>query len=97
MTDQTPRDLSTNQGGAEPPRLDPAEFRDKLARFNYTPEQEQEVLSLIWEVVRTCVDAGMGLDAASMIIPSLIENAFTDAAGDVEQLETLTDNEGRDL
>lgn len=66
----------------QPPILDIEEHRVDLTEFNYTKEQEDELIKALWGLVRTAIDTGFGLDAVSMIIP-----AFTEKALEIESQE----------
>ena len=47
---------------ADPLNMDPEEYRDQLKEFELTPEQEVELLQILWNIMATMVDLGWGLD-----------------------------------
>ena len=55
------------------PVLDPDKHRHHLAGYGLSPEQEQEVLATLWEIMRTMVDIGLGFDVVSQAIPALLD------------------------
>jgi|GEM_PF-6628957 len=70
------------------PVLNCDDYRDELAEFGLTPEQEEEFLTLLWEIVRTAVDIGFGLDSAQVLIPALTKMAGPDSENGLEQKDT---------
>jgi hypothetical protein len=78
MTHQTFKTppLPTDQGGAPPLpsggntvtlfQLDPDEYREHLAEFDMSREQQDELLGVLWNIMRTFVEIGFGLDSVQM-------------------------------
>ena len=63
-------------GPGAAPKLDYEEYREQLAKFKLTKEQENELLSTLWDMMRTMVDIGFGLDSVQMVIPAFMKNAL---------------------
>ena len=68
-----------SDSGLEPPVLDPEDFREELAEFGYTPEEEAELLELLWQIVRTAIDIRLGLHPMQMVLPAVAKFAREDA------------------
>jgi len=49
-----------------PLQLDLDEYRDDLAEFNLTEQQENELLEVLFNIMRTYVEIGFGLDSVQM-------------------------------
>ncbi|VAW44567.1 hypothetical protein MNBD_GAMMA03-677 [hydrothermal vent metagenome] len=106
ITNRGARGSPKNGQPPQPPILDIEEHRADLAQFNYTKEQEDELIKSLWGLVCTAIDTGFGLDAVSMIIPAFTEKALEcesqelDSKGthEIEQefntLTHTTNNEG---
>ncbi|MDM3871808.1 hypothetical protein QSV34_10640 [Porticoccus sp. W117] len=52
-------------------KLDIDDYREDLANFELTPEQEIELLSTLWQIMATMVDIGWGVDNVQLMIPDL--------------------------
>ena len=77
MTHDTTQDPSINrQGLPHPPTLEIADYQGDLAALEFSPEQEREVLEYLWHMVKTIVDAGYGLDAASTVLSAITREVF---------------------
>lgn len=53
----------------------PDDYRDDIAALGLTPEQENELLTTLWEMMRTMVEIGWGVENINKIFPALSENA----------------------
>ena len=51
--------------------LDVDEYREELAGLNLSPAQEKELLSTIWEIMKSFVALGFGTDSLSLILPEV--------------------------
>ncbi len=69
-------DNARPKGPLKPPTLNPEEFREEFAGMGLTPEEEREVLEYLWHIVKTVVDAGFGLDAASNVLSAISQELF---------------------
>ncbi len=68
--------------------LDPDEYREDLAAFNLTREQENELLAVLWNIMCTMVDIGFGEDSVQMILPAILKNASADSVNKLEQKDS---------
>lgn len=62
---ETDSALSSFQNSADDTgtlRMVPEEYREHLEDFDLTPEQEVELLQILWNIMATMVDLGWGLD-----------------------------------
>ena len=48
-----------------PPVLDTSKYRGHLAALALSREQEDELLAIVWEMMRAFVDLGFGMDSVS--------------------------------
>ena len=61
-----------------------------------TPEQEKELLLILWDMMRTLCDLNLEMDAVQMIIPPSLYKAFNDETDEnlneaQQQLDQNTD------
>ena len=78
MNDRSPNqsgNLSTQEGAAAPLKLDPDEYREHLEEFDLSREQEDELLEALWNILRTFVDIGFGLDSVQLFVSPEDEKA----------------------
>ena len=54
------------QGDRRPLALNPDEYREDLDEFDLTREQQDELLGILWNIMRTFVEIGFGLDSVQM-------------------------------
>ena len=67
MSETTGQRLTNSGEGIGPPlALDPDEYREHLEDFDLTAEQENELLAVLWNIMRTFVDIGFGLDSVQV-------------------------------
>ena len=50
----------------KPLALDPDEYREDLDQFDLTKEQQDEMLAVLWNIMRTFVEIGFGLDSVQV-------------------------------
>ena len=74
-------------------KLDPDEYREDLAEFALTEEQENELLQALWHIMSTFVDIGWGVDTVQLFLPDLFEKAGQDSGKLLQQKETKTLNQ----
>jgi len=67
--------------------FDPDQYRDDISEYYPTKEQQDEVLRILWDVMRTFVDIGWGVDGVQMVLPELFEKAGADSGKLVERKE----------
>ncbi len=71
-----------------PLQLEPDDYRDELAEFELTPEQETELLQVLWNIMSTMVDLGWGLDSVQLFSLPKAHKIDSDSSDKVK----LTDN-----
>lgn len=54
-------------------KCNPDDYRDEIAEFGLTKEQEDELLLTLWEMMRMCVEIGYGVDVIHNMFNGLIE------------------------
>ena len=64
---------------AHPLTLDAEAYRDKLATFELTEDQETELLQVLWNIMSTMVDIGWGVDTVQMFLPTIFETSVQDS------------------
>lgn len=62
------------------PKLDfePERYRKHLKNTELNRAQEDELLRVLWEIMRTMVDLGWGVDNIQSFLPNIFEKAGTD-------------------
>ena len=89
-----PGTTKTNDETAWPTlKLDPDEYREDLAEFALTEEQENELLQTLWHIMSTFVDIGWGVDTIPLFLPDLFEKAGQDSGKMRQQKDTKTVNQ----
>jgi hypothetical protein len=64
---ETPDPPESTRGYAIMPlQLDPEEYRECLKDFDLTEAQQNELLEVLWNIMRTFVEIGFGLDSVQM-------------------------------
>ena len=67
----------------------PEKYRDQLADYELTKEQEDELLTTLWHIMRTFVELGWGLDSVQLLSA---EKAFTEAGNTTgDSVKTLSE------
>ncbi len=74
-------------------KLNPDDYREDLAEFALTEEQENELLQTLWHIMSTFVDIGWGVDTVPLFLPDLFEKAGQDSGKLLQQKETKTVNQ----
>jgi hypothetical protein len=54
-------------------RCEPDIYREDIASLNLTREQEDELLQTLWEMMRTMVEIGWGVDTINRLLPELFD------------------------
>ena len=60
------------------PILDYDLYRADLTDLELTAEQENELLAILWDIMRTMCDLNLDMDAVQMIIPPSLYSTFND-------------------
>ena len=63
----TAADPADTAPAAAPFALDVAEYRDDLAEFNLTEDQQRVFLETLWSILSTFVDYGFRVDVCSIL------------------------------
>ena len=56
-------------------RCEPDIYREEIACLNLSREQEDELLQTLWEMMRTMVEIGWGVDNIHSLLPEFFESA----------------------
>ncbi len=64
------------------PTLDYETYRTDLAALELTKEQEDELLLILWDIMRTMCDLSLDMDSVHMIVPSILQSAFEHGTND---------------
>ena len=62
--------------------LDPEKYRHYLNDLEITDEQAAEFLQVLWNIMHSMVDMGMGLDNIQMLLPLDAQNTGQDSGKD---------------
>ncbi len=82
-----------NSDTVAPPQLNPDDYREELAEFDLTEEQENELLQTLWHIMSTFVDIGWGVDTVQMFLPDLFEKAGADSGNLIDSKNTKSFNQ----
>jgi hypothetical protein len=72
MNDETITPGKNKQEVISVPTLDCDAYRADLADFELTAEQENELLSILWDIMRTMCDLNLDMDAVQMVMPTFL-------------------------
>ena len=61
-----------DESGIKPLALDPEEYRKDLEEFDLTKDQQDELLEVLFNIMRTFVEIGFGLDSVQMFSTATI-------------------------
>lgn len=88
-------DLSeeSNDNYLNPLQFDPDNYREDIAAFEYTEEQQNKLLQTLWHIMSAFVDLGYGVDTVQMFLPELFEKAGRDSGKLLQQKDVNTFNE----
>ena len=64
--------------------FDADEYRDALIEFPLNREQEDALLQALWEIMRSFVDIGWGVDTVQLVLPELFDEKALDEARVIE-------------
>ncbi len=85
MNDETVTQRKNEQEVISTPTLDHDAYRADLADFELTSEQENELLSILWDIMRTMCDLNLDMDAVQMIMPTFLYAALNDEKDETEK------------
>lgn len=63
------------------PTLDYDAYRGDLRNLELTAKQENELLAILWDIMRTMVDLNLDMDAVQMIMPPSLYGIFNGETG----------------
>ena len=78
-------DVAPIENSTAPPRLDPDKYRAYLANMEMTEAQQDEFLETLWNIMRTFVEIGWGLDSVQTLFSGIVEKAMRDERDTLEQ------------
>jgi len=73
------------EGGYPSIEFNPDKYRADIGESEYTPEQENQVLQALWDMMIMMADLGWGDDSVQKLLPALFENAGTDSGKSLQQ------------
>ena len=74
-----PTAMSSEEEFIPPLRLDPGKYREHMEDFDLSDEQQHKLLETLWNIMRTFVEIGFGLDSVQMFSSPPNEKAGTDS------------------
>ncbi len=69
--------------------LDPDKYRQDLNDSEVTDEQAAEYLQVLWDIMHSMVDMGMGLDDIQMFLPLGVKNTGQDSGKDSTMKDSI--------
>lgn len=78
MSNETTEQQEIEQEAISAPKLDYDLYRGDLRDLDLTTEQENELLTILWEIMKTMVDLNLDMDAVQMVIPPSLYGIFND-------------------
>ncbi len=77
--------IKAEERGSAPLALDPDKYRRYLDDFELSEEQQNELLAVLWNICRTFVEIGFGVDSVQTIFSGIVEKTLQDDAGTVDR------------
>tara|TARA_R110002110_G_scaffold75756_4_gene200074 strand:+ start:595 stop:924 length:330 start_codon:yes stop_codon:yes gene_type:complete len=74
----------------EVPVLNLDDYRQDLATFNLTVEQEDALLKTLWWIMMQFVEWGWGVHNIHRVLPELFEKASRDSGKSLQQEDTVS-------
>lgn len=81
MSNETTEQQEDKQETIPVPTLDYDAYRGDLRNLELTAEQENELLTILWDIMRTMVDLNLDMDAVQMIMPPSLYGIFNGETG----------------
>jgi hypothetical protein len=78
MNEETATPGKNKQEVIPVPTLDCDAYRADLIEFELTTEQENELLAILWDIMRTMCDLNLDMDAVQMIMPTFLYAALNE-------------------
>lgn len=76
MSNETTEQQETERETISAPKLDYDLYRGDLRDLDLTTEQENELLTILWDIMKTMVDLNLDMDAVQMVIPPSLYGIF---------------------
>jgi hypothetical protein len=67
-----------------PLKLDPEKYIGSLDGYDMSEVQKHELLCVLWNIMETMVNLGLGVDTVQIILPSLTEKGVPDSVNLIE-------------
>ena len=80
----------SNKMVREVPDLNLDDYRQDLATFNLTAEQQDALLKTLWAIMMQFVEWGWGVHNIHRVLPELFEKASRDSGKSLQQQETVS-------
>lgn len=81
MSNETTKQQEDKPEAIPVPTLDYDAYRGDLRNLELTAEQENELLTILWDIMRTMVDLNLDMDAVQMIMPPSLYGIFNGETG----------------
>jgi len=64
---------SADEAYSHLPPFDPADYKDEIAGFDLTEQQQEEFLRTLWHIMAAFVDLGWGVSSLQNVLPGLAQ------------------------
>jgi len=91
MSNNTTEQNENKQEVIPVPILDCEAFRGDLAECDFSAEEENEYLAVLWDIMRMMVDLNLDMDAVHMLMPPTLCKAFNDRDVEAKQQADQTE------
>ncbi len=71
------------------PEFNPDEYREHIEAFDLTREQQDELLLTLWNIMKSFVEMGFGVDSIHYFIPGLKEEYSVQAPDTVDSVDKI--------
>jgi hypothetical protein len=71
--------LSHNSHAASPLAFNPDDYRQDIAHFDMTQSQQDEMLAALWNIMKTMVEIGWGVNNVQYLLPELFAAASAES------------------
>lgn len=68
--------------------LDPDKYREKIEDMKLNTQQEDELLTILWNIMSTMVEIGFGQDSVQTVLDSFVKSASPDLPSSIKRNET---------
>lgn len=91
MSNNTTEQNENKQEAIPVPVLICDAYREDLAECDFSAEEENEYLAILWDIMRMMVDLNLDMDAVHMLMPPSLCNAFNDVDVEAKQQTDQTE------